>query len=272
MECINCSAEIPANVKFCPECGSKVAEINSEICANCGEKLKAKAKFCQNCGAPAQAELEETQVEEPSETEEFVKAESKRNWLASAGPFLFIPIFVGIIVLLFWRNKESAPPPPSNPPGAEQNAPNMAAMEQVRNALNRLENNIKANPNDVVSMDSLAQMYYIAGSYEKASTYLKMHLEIEPDNRDVKMFLATTYGNLNRNDEAITLIKEILKKEPTYAIGLYNLGVIYAATGNKEEAIKNWQQVVQTNPGTEIAHAAEQYIKSLEQNDQPSSD
>ncbi|MFQ5865790.1 MAG: zinc-ribbon domain-containing protein [bacterium] len=265
MECTNCSAIIPANAKFCSECGAKVENIDSGVCTNCGETLKPSAKFCQNCGTPVKAGLEKAQVEELDETEQF---QEKRNWLASVGPFMFIPIFAGIIVILFWKNRENTPLPPSNPSSAEQNAPDKAAMEQVHQTVERLQSKIKANPEDLVSIDSLAQMFYIAGSYDKAGKYLEMHLDIEPNNRDIKMFLATTYGNLNRNDEAIALIKGILKKEPTYAYGLYNLGVIYASTGNKEEALRNWKMVVQQHPGTEIAHAAEQHIQALEKSDQ----
>ncbi|MFQ6114712.1 MAG: tetratricopeptide repeat protein, partial [bacterium] len=145
----------------------------------------------------------------------------------------------------------------------------MAAMERVHKTVERLESRIEADPKDLVSIDSLAQMFYIAGSYDKASEYLKMHLDVEPDNRDVKMFLATTYGTLNRTDEAIALIKEILKEEPTYAFGLYNLGLIYAHQGNKDEALKNWKLLVQHYPGTDIAKSAQQQIHNLEHVDQP---
>ncbi len=266
MECINCSADIPTQAKFCPECGSRVEKQDSQICANCGERLKPGAKFCQNCGTPVKAGFEEAEVRKVKTSQKPMERASARSWLASIGPFLFIPIFAGIVVILFWKNRES--PPLSNASNPQQNAQSMAAMEEVRKTMTRLENNLQADPNDTASMDSLAQMYYIAGSYEKASKYLKMHLAVEPNNRDVKMFLATTYGNMNKTEEAITLIQEILKKEPTYAFGLYNLGVIYASMGNTEEAIKNWKKVVQHHPGTEIAHAAEQHIQALEQSGQ----
>ena len=52
-KCGKCGAEIPANGKFCLECGTKVepplAE-NEMICPACGKKVQ-KAKFCFECGA-----------------------------------------------------------------------------------------------------------------------------------------------------------------------------------------------------------------------------
>lgn len=50
--CPACHAEVPANSKFCPECGAKI-EILAEdevICPACGKKTH-KGKFCMECGA-----------------------------------------------------------------------------------------------------------------------------------------------------------------------------------------------------------------------------
>ncbi len=47
--CPACNSPLPANVKFCPECGAKIA---AEMhCTECGSKLKPGAKFCAECGA-----------------------------------------------------------------------------------------------------------------------------------------------------------------------------------------------------------------------------
>ncbi len=50
--CPNCNKPLPANVKFCPECGAKIsAELH---CTECGAKLSPGAKFCPQCGAKVQ--------------------------------------------------------------------------------------------------------------------------------------------------------------------------------------------------------------------------
>lgn len=51
--CPNCSAEVPANSKFCLECGTKIEILaeNEMICPTCGKKTH-KSKFCMECGAP----------------------------------------------------------------------------------------------------------------------------------------------------------------------------------------------------------------------------
>jgi membrane protease subunit (stomatin/prohibitin family) len=46
--CPNCQAKIPANSKFCPECGKPVAQTIE--CPQCHTQNPAGAKFCSNCG------------------------------------------------------------------------------------------------------------------------------------------------------------------------------------------------------------------------------
>ena len=52
VKCVKCGATIPANAKFCLECGEKVAILTSTdiiVCPECGNSV-AKGKFCSECG------------------------------------------------------------------------------------------------------------------------------------------------------------------------------------------------------------------------------
>lgn len=49
IECPNCGATIPADSKFCAECGTELAK----ACAKCGAPMEAGAKFCAECGEKA---------------------------------------------------------------------------------------------------------------------------------------------------------------------------------------------------------------------------
>ena len=53
IKCPKCNVELPANAKFCFECGCKIETLADDeiICPKCGEKTK-KGKFCCLCGAP----------------------------------------------------------------------------------------------------------------------------------------------------------------------------------------------------------------------------
>ncbi|MBO7369404.1 MAG: SPFH domain-containing protein [Clostridia bacterium] len=45
-KCANCGATLPANAKFCPECGQK----QQAVCPECGKSIPVGAKFCPECG------------------------------------------------------------------------------------------------------------------------------------------------------------------------------------------------------------------------------
>ncbi len=47
LTCYNCHAQIPANTKFCPECGANQV---AKTCPNCQQQNMPNAKFCNNCG------------------------------------------------------------------------------------------------------------------------------------------------------------------------------------------------------------------------------
>lgn len=51
-QCAKCGAPLPANAKFCLQCGQKVEEqSNTILCPSCG-KPTPRGKFCMECGSP----------------------------------------------------------------------------------------------------------------------------------------------------------------------------------------------------------------------------
>lgn len=52
MACPSCGNIIPANSKFCPNCGAKIGQ--GMICANCKADIPPGSKFCPNCGNPVE--------------------------------------------------------------------------------------------------------------------------------------------------------------------------------------------------------------------------
>ena len=48
--CKNCNCLIDSKAKFCPECGSKIENIQKKYCSICKTELSDSAKFCPECG------------------------------------------------------------------------------------------------------------------------------------------------------------------------------------------------------------------------------
>ena len=228
-------------------------------CSHCGSQIKDKAKFCHACGKPTGTEVK--QKASPQ------NVNPKQSWLNSFGYFLLIPVFAVIIVLLFWANREPGPLNEQQSNNAPQNdAPGMAAMGQVHETLERLKKRIGENPKDLVAIDSLAVMFSIAGSHEKAKSLYEKHLEIDPDNNEIKISLGLAYHNLQQTDKAIAIIQGVLDKEPTNAFGLHYLAEIYASMHEHDKATGYWQQIIAHYPGTEIAKVAEKRLKEQTEN------
>jgi len=263
--CQKCQTELPADAKFCTECGASVEPSNQ--CSNCGANIREDASFCHNCGELV-AESEAEAVSSASES----ATESQQSWLNRYGAFLFIPIFAGIVVILFWVNREPEPVDANaNQMSSQQNeAPSMAMMQDVHNTLERLKEQVAEDSTNVGAMDSLAMMYSIAGSHDKAREYYDMQrryyerqLQEDPDNNSIKVELAKSYYATQNTKEAVDLLNEVLSEEPTHAFALFYLASIHEQLQHKEMAGELWQKIVDNYPGTEMAQVAEQRIHEL---------
>ena len=52
IKCNKCGAELAANTKFCPECGTPVPQPTVNKCSKCGADIPTGSKFCPECGTP----------------------------------------------------------------------------------------------------------------------------------------------------------------------------------------------------------------------------
>ncbi len=227
-------------------------------CSNCGAQRKTNAKFCHQCGTAIGGANRVSKATQP-------KADDTRNWLNSFGAFLFIPLFAIIVLLLFWSNREPEPINAANGNTVSQNAaPNEAMMGDIHDTLQRLKDNVNDDPKDLVSIDSLAVMYAIAGNYQTSKEYYGMHLEVEPDNKDILIAMALTEHNLKNDAKAMELLQQVLDKEPTYAFALHYMAELQDTMHKHDEAKENWQKIIDIYPGTEFAKMASKRMQEIE--------
>jgi cytochrome c-type biogenesis protein CcmH/NrfG len=227
------------------------------FCSECGAELKSDARFCHSCGKAVHGDS--------SNGDKNVVQPHKQSWLNAYGVYFLIPIFVGVVVLLFWVNREPAPPDHEHVEEQQASAPNMAAMQNVHEMLQRLKDRVTADPQDLPAVDSLAAMYALAGRFEQAKEYYELHLKADPDNREAKIALAYTLTELQRSEEGMRILQTILDKEPTYAPALLCQADIQYARAETEKAVLSWKKVMDTYPGTEYGKVALQRLQAAQQ-------
>jgi cytochrome c-type biogenesis protein CcmH/NrfG len=266
--CSNCEAPLKPGAKFCSECGAAVATAELR-CPACDEPIDSTVRFCPRCGHNLTERVADDDVEEPVSEVVYDPVPEGRNWKAMALPFVVIPIFVLIGLLLTRQNQSIQPPGGAASAGAMagQDDPgvSMEMMEQVGNRIEELKASLESNPQDTTAMLSLAQMYEIAGRFETAAEYYEQYLKLYPDNPQIEIALANAHFRQGHFDAALKIVKDLLKRNPKYELALYNLGVLYAHTNKTDDAIETWQKLIDLYPDSDMARAAQEGMEQLKQ-------
>ena len=245
--------------------------MGAATCPACQAPLKPGAKFCAKCGALLQGAMATTPQRDESDLDELAteKAKARPSWQAILLPVIIIPAVIVIFFLLIY-NKEK-PKPAGVMDQQQSSAPADAAgmqgggMEEVFARIDKMKTALQTNPKDTTALFGLGQMYEMAGKFPEAEDYYRRYLEVSPGNAEVRMALAGAYFNQQQLDKAEAEMKEAVRQRPTYDFALYNLGVIYAASQKKDEAIKAWHKVMELSPGSELAQKSANNIQAMSQ-------
>lgn len=117
---------------------------------------------------------------------------------------------------------------------------------------------------------NLSGAYLLGGKFKKAIVVLEGLVEREPDNAMVWTNLGAAYlGNpvLARDEEqsrAIAAFKRALELNSAAPHVAYNLGLIYRDRSEPEEAIRWFEQALETNPDDLDARNILRHLKSGE--------
>ncbi|MCU0389892.1 MAG: tetratricopeptide repeat protein [Thermoflexibacter sp.] len=120
------------------------------------------------------------------------------------------------------------------------------------------ENMADAYPN-VRTFLTTADAYYDVFSFamsdqkvkqaaEKARNYYEKILAQEPDNSDVKVKLGVTYTITANPMQGITMIREVLSKDPDNQLALFNLGLLSMQSGQYDKAVERFERLLSINP------------------------
>ena len=121
------------------------------------------------------------------------------------------------------------------------------SQDYYEDAIPLLESGVQIAPRRADLCAALGQSYFMSGRIDKALEQFKKLIDIEPSARSYA-FVALSYRNLGRFDEAKQYVMQGLKLDPHNNSCLLNLGFIDEAQGDTAGAEATFQQILRTDP------------------------
>jgi len=94
---------------------------------------------------------------------------------------------------------------------------------------------------------------------DKARLYYEKALDVNAKNLDTKSKLAMTYVTTSTPMKGISLLREVVKEDPTNETALFNLGYLSMQSGQYEKAADRFEALIKVNP----AHASGTFYLGL---------
>jgi hypothetical protein len=128
------------------------------------------------------------------------------------------------------------------PPGAGGDGG--APMAEIQ----RLRQQIEANPNDAEAILTLANLNFQISSWERARDLYERYLKLRPGDPDVLSDLGVTLHNLGRDDEAIEHFHKAQAAAPDHWRSVFNEVVVLGSANRFEDADRVLQKLKQMQP------------------------
>lgn len=187
-----------------------------------------------------------------------IRPPKKRGWLVPAALAALSAI---VVVGVYMMGGEPQPQAAASPSAQAQqgmtgSTPKPVDPEMVKT----LEEKIKKDPKDVLSMKALGQVYDGAGDYANAAKWQKRVTEVTPKDPTAWLALGVAQfngANLKDAEVSWTKAKEL---DPKQAVTYYNLGFLYMSKNDMAKARENWQKVVDLDPKSELAKSVQSHL------------
>lgn len=264
--CKNCSAEIPANAKFCPQCGAEMQQSGTVKCPNCDTANLAGAKFCKKCGNTLTKE--KAAKAQPAKATPFTR---NQFWVLQ-GVSILAMIVIGVYYYFgFIKSIEGKTAFHNNPAPQQQTQQNAPADDHNHPAPSEAEiqataDQLKQDPENPSLNVSMGNMLFDSGRYAEAIPYYQNALKKEPNNPDVIVDLGVCYFNMEEFQKAKEQFDLAVTIDPQHVNALYNLGVVAVQTGEIDRLIEYWGRLREIAPNSPQAQRATQILNQIHQN------
>lgn len=133
-----------------------------------------------------------------------------------------------------------------------------AEAAQVFSKANQVKpKNVKVLVNLGVALDNLSRA-------DDAQAYYKQAIAIAPTDSLASCRLATSLYAQGKFAESMTLLRDLIAKQPRSHCAYFTMGVAFADAGLYRDAIRMWKKVVELAPASPEAQSAKESIDVLE--------
>ena len=98
--------------------------------------------------------------------------------------------------------------------------------ENIARRLTDLIEKSDKDPQNAQILTEIGNIYFDLGEYDKAIARYRKSLEIQPRNPHAETDMATCLHYLDRHDEALLILNNVLNYRPDFPSALYNKGVV----------------------------------------------
>jgi tetratricopeptide (TPR) repeat protein len=124
-------------------------------------------------------------------------------------------------------------------------------------AISEAQRAVDLEPGSAQANHTLGVALYFDGQYEQSIPLIKTALRLSPIPFSMSLSqLGCSYRNLGRYEEAITVLKELVQREPDSLQGHSNLASAYMLAGREAEARAEAAEVLRINPNFSLEQLA----------------
>ena len=269
-QCTECQTEIFWGDLNCSNCGKPIewpagSELEADAapagplsCGNCGSENAPDAAFCSTCGAKLKGQPTRQKSKRSRQESRGTEKESETTPLFSWKMILGAVVVLAIIIVVAVQYSDHTTPPTTQAAAPTQSP---AANMQLSSQILELESRVAANPNDLKSLISLANMCQDGRFFDKAITYYKQYLVKNPKDPDARTDLGICYYETNNLEEAQKEMLAVIKDNPKHVAANFNLGIVNLSARRLKEANDWFKKTIELSPNSEMGQKAKQILE-----------
>ncbi len=119
-----------------------------------------------------------------------------------------------------------------------------------REEIDALKKVLAIQPNRGYAYVRLGNAYNRLGQHEEAARNFVIALKYQPKNPLIYNNLGVSYGKIGKTNDEIASLEKAIALRPNYATARFNLGVALLKKGNRQGAMKQYQELKKFDEGT----------------------